>query len=351
MKTPQTTLPLKAFLTELLLTVLFNTLIALFVNLLIEKSFKISFIYSQAIGLSIFLTSHGLARLRRLSKPNTIILVIAIPLGGFIGVTIANEIIGYDFKLLIAEYPALPLILFSCTLVFGTIVSYYLYARSTIAENKIALREAALQQLAAEKQLTETHLKLLQAQIEPHFLFNTLSNILSLIDDEPQQAKTMLENLTQYLRASLKRTRQEQTTLGDELELLHTYLNIYTIRMGERLRYRIEVPKTLHALSLPPLLLQPLVENAIKHGLAPQLEGGTIHISAFAKKDRLDISIVDTGKGFQEQQGTGMGLNNVKARLQAIYGNQAKIIIRQNTPCGVQVNLSIPLDLLQASKL
>jgi LytS/YehU family sensor histidine kinase len=210
-------------------------------------------------------------------------------------------------------------------------------------ENRIALREANLQQLASEKQLIEAHLKLLQAQIEPHFLFNTLSNVLSLIDEEPKRASMMLENFTKYLRVSLQRTRQEQTTLKDELDLLRNYLDIHTIRMGERLKYHIEVPEIFYPINLPPLLLQPLVENAIKHGLAPSLEGGTIHISATAENNILNIIIIDTGIGLQGEYGTGMGLNNVRARMRALYGEQAKITIMQNIPCGVYITLSIPL--------
>jgi len=335
---------LKKFITELLLTLLFNSLIAIFVSLLIgNNSLKISFIYSQSIGLSIFCATYGLILIRRLDKPDIFCFVISIPLGGIIGISIANWIIGIDINLILTHDPKLLVILLACTVAFGTIVSYFLHARNLIMENRIALQEANLHRLASEKQLTEAHLKLLQAQIEPHFLFNTLSNVLSLIDEEPKRAAMMLENFTKYLRVSLRRIRQEQATLKDELDLLRSYLDIHIIRMGERLQYHIEVPEIFYPINLPPLLLQPLVENALKHGLAPKLEGGAIHIRATTKADRLDIAIVDTGIGLQGEHGTGMGLNNVRARLRAFYGNQAKMIIKQNTPCGVYVNLSVPL--------
>ncbi len=335
---------LKKLITELILTLLFNSLIAIFVNLLIEHhSLKISFIYSQSIGLNIFCVAIGFTLIRRLDKPDIFSFVISIPLGGMIGVAIANWIIGIDINQIITHDPNLLVILLACTVAFGLIVSYFLHARNMMMENSIALREASLQQLASEEQLMEAHLKLLQAQIEPHFLFNTLSNVLSLIDEEPKRASMMLENFTQYLRVSLRRIRQEQATLKDELDLLRTYLDIHIIRMGERLQYHIEVPERFYLINLPPLLLQPVVENAIKHGLAPKLEGGTISISATTQANRLDIAIVDTGIGLQGEYGTGMGLNNVRARLRAFYGNQAKMIIKQNTPCGVYVNLSVPL--------
>ena len=334
---------LKQFVTELLLTLLFNSIIAVFLLVILNKPLIINFIFSNSIGLSIFFISYALILIRRLDKPDVGIFIIAIPLGGIIGVIIANGFIEHD---LLADFPNLPFILLACTLLFGSTISYYFYARSTIAENKIALREARLQQLANEKLLTQTHLKLLQAQIEPHFLFNTLSNVLSLIDEKPSQAKMMLENFTQYLRASLNRTREEQTTLGEELELLRAYLDIHKIRMGERLHYQIDAAKALKAISLPPLLLQPLVENAIKHGIAPKLEGGIIQIvAAITKSELLEISIIDTGMGLQAEHGTGMGLNNVKTRLDALYGNRAKMKIQQNTPFGVQVTLIIPIEL------
>ncbi|TGO02530.1 hypothetical protein PN36_23555 [Candidatus Thiomargarita nelsonii] len=340
----KTTISLKRFITELLLTLLFNAIIAVFSLLIIDKSLTINMIYSQSIGLSTLFISYALLLIRRQSQPNINIFMIAIPMGGIIGVFIANQIIGNDFKPLIAEHPNLPFILLACTLVFGTIISYYFYARITIAEKNIALQEANLQRLADEKKLTETRLKLLQAQIEPHFLFNTLSNILSLIDEEPPRAKIMLERFTHYLRASLTRTRQEQSTFGDELALLRAYLDIHSIRMGERLHYQIKVPKPLQAIKLPPLLLQPLVENAIKHGLAPSIAGGTIHIAAKSKEKKLEISIKDTGIGLEGELGSGMGLNNIRARLGALYGNRAKMTIQQNTPCGVQITLSIPIE-------
>lgn len=346
---------LKILLTELLLTLLFNSLIAIFLTILFASYsysyFIRNFIYSQAIGLSIMLISQSGIIIKNNKRFEIKFLMIAILVGGFIGITLANWIIGnwildIEFNQIIAEHPnALPTLL-TCALVFGTIISYYFYARSTIAENNIALREASMQRLATEKQLTETELKLLQAQIEPHFLFNSLSNILSLIDEEPKQAKKMLESFTHYLRASLNRTRQKQTSLGDEIDLLRAYLDIHTIRFGERLRYNIEIPKALYTTNLPPLLLQPIVENAIKHGLAPKLEGGNIKITAITNTNKLEIFITDTGIGLQGEHGTGIGLNNIRARLRTLYGNQAKMIIRQNTPCGVQVKLTIPLSKL-----
>ncbi len=332
----------KQFVIELLLILLFNSLIAVFLFILTTKSFRINFIFSQSIGLSIFLISYALTLIQHLDKPNLKIFSITIPLGGIIGVIIASGFIEHD---LLIEHPNLPFILLACTLLFGSTISYYFYARCTIAENNIALREASLKQLANEKQLTQTQLKLLQAQIEPHFLFNTLSNVLSLIDEQPSQAKMMLENFTQYLRASLKRTREEPTTLGDELELLRAYFEIYSIRMGKRLHYQIKTNNILNNIHLPPLILQPIVENAIKHGIAPKLEGGTIQIIASANSELLKISILDTGIGLQAEQGSGMGLNNVRMRLQALYGNRAKMKIQQNTPCGVQVTLIIPIEL------
>ncbi|MEN8220367.1 MAG: histidine kinase [Pseudomonadota bacterium] len=340
----KTTTSLKRLITELLLTLLFNSIIAVFLLLIIDKSLTINMIYSHSIGLSTLFISYALLMIRQLSKFDIKKFLISIPMGGIIGIFIANQIIGNDLKQLIADSPNLPFILLACTLIFGTIISYYFYARTTIAEKNLALQEATLQRLADEKNLTETRLKLLQAQIEPHFLFNTLSNILSLIDEEPPRAKIMLERFTHYLRASLTRTRQEQSTFGDELALLRAYLDIHSIRMGERLHYLIEVPKPLQTINLPPLLLQPLVENAIKHGLAPSIAGGTIHITAKTQQKKLEISIKDTGIGLQGELGNGMGLNNIRARLRALYGNRAKMTIQQNTPCGVQVTLSIHIE-------
>ncbi len=236
-------------------------------------------------------------------------------------------------------------------LFFG-VVGYMLFAaRSRLVDSQAQLAQAQQQQAEQDRQMADTQLKLLQAQIEPHFLFNTLSNATSLIRTDPQAAEATLEHLTLLLRASLKRTRERHTTLGEEVDMLSAYLNIQHIRMGSRLQFTIDVPRTLRSQPLPPLLLQPLVENAVNHGLEPKAEGGSVSISATIKDNMLQLRVIDTGIGIhpdnpsaqQDRQGTGTALANIKERLSALYGAEACLTLADNEPSGVVAELRLPL--------
>lgn len=202
--------------------------------------------------------------------------------------------------------------------------------------------------VSSEKKYLEAHLRLLQAQIEPHFLFNTLANVVSLVDKDGARAKQMLEDFIQYLRTSLSATRGTRSTLGKQFELLRTYLNIIAIRMDKRLKFTLDVPAELQGLSLPPMLLQPIVENAIKHGLEPKLDGGKVEISAATEDKKLLLKVVDTGLGFRSSSApSGVGLTNLRERLSAYYDGQASLQIEDNLPSGTIVTITIPMELVR----
>ena len=197
----------------------------------------------------------------------------------------------------------------------------------------------------AERERTTAELKALRAQVEPHFLYNTLSNVVSLIEREPATAKYMTERLIGYLRHTLDASRRENATVGDELAIIADYLEILRLRMGERLWYEIAADDATRALPLSPMLLQPLVENAIKHGLEPKIEGGRITVSAAVQDGRLNIVVEDTGLGFgvaTDTAGSGSGLANVRGRLKAIYGDAARLSIEQ-PEAGTRIRLSLPI--------
>jgi sensor histidine kinase YesM len=182
----------------------------------------------------------------------------------------------------------------------------------------------------------------LQAQIEPHFLFNTLANVTGLIDLDPAKAKRMLESFIRFLRASLAAMRSESTTLGAEGDMIGAYLDVLAVRMGDRLRYTIEIDPAIAAFELPQLLLQPIVENAIKHGLEPKVDGGEVAIRARSSGDFIDIEIADTGIGFAPVTAGGVGLTNIRDRLRLLYGERASLAIRENAPAGTLVHLRLP---------
>jgi len=178
-------------------------------------------------------------------------------------------------------------------------------------------------------------------------LFNTLANLQGLIALDPERANSMLDQLIQYLRATLGASRSESTTLGDEFAAMEAYLGLMGVRMGERLAYRLELPPELRAARLPPMLLQPLVENAIVHGLEPKIEGGEVRISASACEGLLDIRVCDTGLGLSPGAATGgggVGVATTRERLRVLYGERASILLVPGPAQGTLVRLSLPLE-------
>jgi len=197
-------------------------------------------------------------------------------------------------------------------------------------------------QSESERREIEAHLKLLQAQIEPHFLFNTLANVGSLIDSDPALAKRLLERLNDWLRMALVRARSDDAMLGDEIDMLENYLQILKIRFGDRLLWRIEMSEEASLSSFPPMLLQPLVENAVCHGIEPRIGGGEIVIRATKENDRLHIEVSDNGVGMVSAEGAGTGLTNVRARLASLYGEAGELALMDKAEGGVSAMLELP---------
>ncbi|HSI60623.1 MAG TPA: histidine kinase [Ideonella sp.] len=201
---------------------------------------------------------------------------------------------------------------------------------------------------AAERRATEARLKLLQGQIEPHFLFNTLANVVSLIDADPHRARLMLESFIDYLRSSLGGLRRDDHTLGQELVLIEAYLRVIGLRMDERLQWDIDVPDALRSQPLPALLLQPLVENAVQHGLEPKVEGGRLKLQARAEGQRLLLRVSDDGLGLRAapqaaRAGSGTALANIRERLQQAFGRDASLQLSEPAGGGVEALLTLPL--------
>ncbi|WP_225876187.1 sensor histidine kinase [Lysobacter solisilvae (ex Woo and Kim 2022)] len=217
-----------------------------------------------------------------------------------------------------------------------------------VADRRRNERDAAAQ-TATEKELTVARLNLLHAQVEPHFLYNTLASAQYLTRTDPVRADEMLGHLIQYLRHSLPRTQDELATLGDELERALAYLEILKIRMGQRLGVQVDVPESLRGTQLPPMMLQTLVENAIKHGLEPRTAGGTVWIRARAVDDMVAVTVADDGEGFNVQSsGTGIGLKNVRERLQLVYAGKAALAVVANFPSGVAATITVPAPAVPA---
>jgi len=203
--------------------------------------------------------------------------------------------------------------------------------------------------LEAEKRATEAQLRLLQAQIEPHFLFNTLANVQSLMDHDLPSAKQMLASFTDYLRASLTTLRSDSSPVAHELALAQSYLQLLQARMEDRLQFSIHADDTARALPLPPLLLQPLVENAVVHGLEPSIAGGTVQVSARVQGQQLVLEVQDDGMGLNaparpgRRTGHGMALANIRQRLLTRYGSAATLEVTALHP-GTLARITLPLE-------
>ncbi len=201
-----------------------------------------------------------------------------------------------------------------------------------------------------KRQVSEAKMQMMQAQVEPHFLFNTLASIDHLIETDPSRASIMQKNLIQYLRAALPQMRENATDLGREVDLVSAYLEILKVRMEERLQVSFNVPKGLRSADFPPMMLQSMVENAIKHGLEPKAEGGRLDVDAEIVHGDLHVTVADTGLGFApagaSTSGTGLGLTNIRERLKLLYGDRAHLVIEANqvdgAPLGTRVTITVP---------
>jgi LytS/YehU family sensor histidine kinase len=214
-------------------------------------------------------------------------------------------------------------------------------------------REQALRQAQTARREAELQLSVLAAQVEPHFLFNTLAGVRSAIDTDPGRASVMVDRLVDYLRASIPRLRSDgsaQATLGGQLEMVQAYLGLMAARMP-RLRYSVDAAPELLAVACPPWMLISLVENAVKHGVEPKI--GPAHIQVSARRNAaggLDISVADDGVGFggdagnASTSGTGLGLANIRTRLQQMYAGRGGLALAARSGGGVTATITLPVD-------
>ena len=229
-------------------------------------------------------------------------------------------------------------------LIVASMVIKIVYAGRVKAEVKAAVAQETADAESLKRQVVEARMAAMQAQIEPHFLFNTLASIDHLIEVDPPRASKMQKNLISLLRASMPALREGGSGLGRELAVVRPYLEILKVRMEERLQIDVNVSEGLESAEFPPMMLQSLVENAIKHGLEPKPEGGMLSVTAEIVHGKLAVSVADTGVGFGRAAtaGTGVGLANIRERLKLLYGNAAEVRIAENKPAGTRVTIVVP---------
>ncbi len=275
------------------------------------------------------------------------IVLVAVPIAQFGGTMLAGAITGVETPDLagLISGPSNRMVLF--TLIMTVVAGFILHHRDCrIRAEAEAAQEKARAEIEA-RQALQAQLQLLQAQIEPHMLFNTLANLQGMIGIDPGRAQLMLDQLIQYLRGSLSASRAQRTTLGHEFALMEAYLGLMSVRMGERLSYTFDLPQDLRDTALPPMLLQPMVENAIMHGLEPKVEGGQVSISAAREGKHLVLSVADNGLGLDAasaKAGTHLGVANTRARLAALFGDAASFTLEPNAPSGALARLVLPME-------
>ena len=232
--------------------------------------------------------------------------------------------------------------------IFCSLILKITYKRQLSAQAEAAQATEVAESEQLKRQVVEARMAAMQAQVEPHFLFNTLASIDHLIETDPPRASQMQRNLIALLRASMPTMREANhgapRDLGREMSMIRPYLEILKVRMEERLQVRIEVPDGLLSAEFPPMMIQSLVENAIKHGLEPKAEGGELLIRAEIVHGKLQVVVADTGLGFGKAAtaGTGVGLANIRERLQLLYGATASVTVAENQPSGTVVSIAVP---------
>ena len=348
----------RSFLRDVIYTAIWNTLFAVAFTALalifdwraaIWPAFVVNFVFAQCIGFAIYLlfviADHLIPDLHERSLKVRVLVYAGIPIiGVFLGYPLAPWILGHgpmvDWIFSLRGFVSVTAL---SLLITGILLMIFIpRERAARAEAAIAREQARISDV--EKEATRARMQLLEAQVEPHFLFNTLAHVVSTIDHEPKTAKRMLDRLIALLRASAT-AADGPGTLGAQLELLRAYLEILELRMGARLQWHIEASSDAKETRVPPMLLQPLVENAVKHGLEPKIEGGRIDIDAQRERGDVILRVRDTGLGVRAARGTastGTGLANLRARLVALYGARASLTIEDNAPSGASVTVRLP---------
>jgi signal transduction histidine kinase len=330
----------------------FNLVCALALTYLVRMggSFIENLVFSLCIGtLAWLLIDGGRILLWGEDKPPglpfLLLTLLALPLAQMGGSALAARLLGMP------AHPVLPtesrhaasILLFS--VLAGLAATWFFWNRGKIAFLQAQAEAEKARVAGIEKQAMQAQLQMLQAQNEPHKLFNTLANLQGLIAIDPPRAQLLLEQLIAWLRATLMSSRAATTTLAGEFRLMDAYLGLMAIRMGERLAYRLDLPAPLAGLQIAPMLLQPLLENAIRHGLEPRIEGGRSEVSAAREGANLVLTVRDTGQGLQApaSHGTGLGLDNIRERLFALYGPSASLVLAEGAPSGTVATITIPL--------
>ncbi|MGI4721219.1 MAG: sensor histidine kinase [Janthinobacterium lividum] len=323
-----------------------------------DISFGRMLFYTVVISNLIGFLVHGALQLieRHVPREKAVLFrgtqLLAVGMACVAGIPVGNALLQGRNPLLFVQGGKVMTVLFA----FGMLTAVLIVLVLAAGERRMRREADALRQqeqiAAAGRLVAEARLRALQAQIEPHFLYNTLANVVSLIDSQPAKARRMLERFIDYLRASLAASRAEHATVGSETDLTGAYLDVLGVRLEHRLRWRFELDPAASALPMPPMLLQPLVENAIMHGIEPKLEGGEIVVRVRVEDGMLCVEVADTGLGMRPaapRPGGGVGLSNLRERLRQLFGARAQLQLLDNPAGGVTSRLLLPFPMVPSS--
>jgi signal transduction histidine kinase len=320
-----------------------NLLIALLLTLVVHEPFWQNLVYSNLIGLSIWglveFGAHRFIRPGANSAPRwAAVSLVAVLLGYVLGTRLASLLMGHSLVAYWQFEPGRAAGMLLVAVLAGSGLTYYFASRTRLAQ-------ARAQAEAAQRHAAEAQLRLLESQLEPHMLFNTLANLRALIGTDPARATAMLDRLIAYLRATLSASRQGTHTLRAEFDRLQDYLELMAVRMGPRLHYTLALPPALAEQPVPALLLQPLVENSLRHGLEPKVEGGHVTVRARRDGEQLVLEVSDTGLGLgaPASSGTGFGLAQVRERLATEHGPLAALEFIAAPEGGTKARITFPL--------
>ena len=227
-------------------------------------------------------------------------------------------------------------------LFIGGLLTSILFFEARERDARRRLNLTRLSRVEIDKQAAQARLQLLQAQIEPHFLFNSLASIKRLYEKEPGEGRSLLRNLGAYLRTAISRGHLREASLADEIALAQAFLAIFQVRMGKRLQVQVEIPEEVRSALIPTLMVGTLVENAIKHGIGPRASGGTVKLSARRLGEILEVAVADDGVGFRTRFGHGIGLANIRARLETAFAGAGSLEVAANPGAGVTATIRIP---------
>jgi sensor histidine kinase YesM len=347
--TPQQKAALLRLARVALITAACNTVVTMVVVPFVDNSFWDLLLSAQVVGFTLLAVLYPAMSMAMSPLWRTVSVAGALVTGAVFGTVLVVLVKGRSVGMVFSETERLWSFGLTALIGFtaGTIAVAVMATRARIAraEAELLRSEADRQRLARKH--AEAELKVIRAQIEPHFLFNTLANLSFLIKDNPDQALAMLDNLIEYLQAAVPRIRGESSTLRNEMAMASAYVSILQIRMGERLQAVFDIPQDLLVLPFPPMMLITLIENAIKHGLNQLPEGGMISVRATRRESVLFLDVADTGIGLPQpgsRAADGIGLGNIRDRLAAMYGDGAKLTLAPNLPRGMVATIEIPIN-------